>query len=137
MPFGIPWQWHVPCYVGCWWHHICCASVVIRMNLLYLHVLTPRPIVAVTKCLFTAVASMFNPLPELNPSAQRYLTRFLTGDFSSWAVHFVDISQIATHHVTRHNTPIHNILPTTPQLSISQKALGTQCNAETCRSYHT
>jgi hypothetical protein len=29
------------------------------------------------------------------------------------------------HHVTRHNTPIHNILSTAPQLSISQKALGT------------
>jgi hypothetical protein len=28
------------------------------------------------------------------------------------------------HHVTRQNTPIHNILSTTPQLSISQKALG-------------
>jgi hypothetical protein len=28
-------------------------------------------------------------------------------------------------HVTRHNTPIHNILSTAPQLSISQKALGT------------
>jgi hypothetical protein len=28
-------------------------------------------------------------------------------------------------HVTRHNTPIHNILSTTPQLSISKKALGT------------
>jgi hypothetical protein len=27
------------------------------------------------------------------------------------------------HHVTRHNTPIHNILSTAPQLSISQKAL--------------
>ena len=33
-------------------------------------------------------------------------------------------SQIATHHVTRHK-PIHNILSTAPQLSISQKALGT------------
>jgi hypothetical protein len=33
-------------------------------------------------------------------------------------------TQIATHHDTRHNTPIHNILSTTPQLSISQKALG-------------
>jgi hypothetical protein len=31
----------------------------------------------------------------------------------------------ATHHVTRHNTPIHNILSTAPQLSMSQKALGT------------
>jgi hypothetical protein len=30
-----------------------------------------------------------------------------------------------THHVTRHNTPIHNILSTASQLSISQKALGT------------
>jgi hypothetical protein len=29
------------------------------------------------------------------------------------------------NHVTRHNTPIHNILSTAPQLSISQKALGT------------
>jgi hypothetical protein len=34
-------------------------------------------------------------------------------------------SQIATHHVTRHNTPIHNIVSTAPQLSISQKKLGT------------
>jgi hypothetical protein len=30
-----------------------------------------------------------------------------------------------THHVTRHNTPIHNILSTAPQLNISQNALGT------------
>jgi hypothetical protein len=29
------------------------------------------------------------------------------------------------HHVTRHNTPIYNILSTASQLSISQKALGT------------
>ena len=29
------------------------------------------------------------------------------------------------HHVTKHNTPIHNILSTAPQFSISQKALGT------------
>jgi hypothetical protein len=33
-------------------------------------------------------------------------------------------SEIATHHVTRHNTPIHNIL-STAQLSTSKKALGT------------
>jgi hypothetical protein len=33
--------------------------------------------------------------------------------------------EIAKHHVTRHNTPIHDILSTAPQLSISQKALGT------------
>jgi hypothetical protein len=30
--------------------------------------------------------------------------------------------RIATHHVTAHNTPVHNILSTVPQLSISQKA---------------
>jgi hypothetical protein len=30
-----------------------------------------------------------------------------------------------THHVTKHNTPIHNILSNVPQLKISQKALGT------------
>jgi hypothetical protein len=29
------------------------------------------------------------------------------------------------YHVTGHNTPIHNILSTAPQLSISQTALGT------------
>jgi hypothetical protein len=34
-------------------------------------------------------------------------------------------SQIAMRYITRHNTPIHNILSTAPQLSISQKALGT------------
>jgi hypothetical protein len=34
-------------------------------------------------------------------------------------------SGITTPHVTRHNTPIHNIQSTAPQLSISQKALGT------------
>jgi hypothetical protein len=34
-------------------------------------------------------------------------------------------SEIAIHHVTKHNTPIPYILSTAPQLSISQKALGT------------
>jgi hypothetical protein len=32
---------------------------------------------------------------------------------------------VHVHHATRHNTPIHNILSTAPQLSISQTALGT------------
>jgi hypothetical protein len=32
---------------------------------------------------------------------------------------------VRTHHATRHNMTIHNILSTVPQLSISQKALGT------------
>jgi hypothetical protein len=34
-------------------------------------------------------------------------------------------SEIATHHVTEHNTPIPNIISTAPQLNICQKALGT------------
>jgi hypothetical protein len=35
---------------------------------------------------------MFNPLtPELNPSAQRCLTRFFTADFASLTVNFVNI----------------------------------------------
>jgi hypothetical protein len=34
-------------------------------------------------------------------------------------------SEIATHHAIRRNTLIHKILSTAPQLSISQKALGT------------
>jgi hypothetical protein len=32
---------------------------------------------------------------------------------------------LGAHHVTRHNTPIHNIVSTAPQISIYQKALGT------------
>jgi hypothetical protein len=33
--------------------------------------------------------------------------------------------QSIEYHITKHNTPIHNILSTAPQLSISQKLLGT------------
>jgi hypothetical protein len=32
---------------------------------------------------------------------------------------------MCTHHTTKYNTPIHNILSTAPQFSISQKELGT------------
>jgi hypothetical protein len=35
------------------------------------------------------------------------------------------LHNIHTTTVTKHNTPIHNILSTAPQLSISQKKLGT------------
>src|SRR5215475_66927 len=41
-----------------------------------------------------------------------------------WCVVSSDVVRSA-HHVTRHNTSIHNILSTAPQLSISQKALRT------------
>jgi hypothetical protein len=39
--------------------------------------------------------------------------------------HYIAIVRTCEHHVTRHNTPIHDILSTAPQLSFSQKALGT------------
>jgi hypothetical protein len=41
-------------------------------------------------------------------------------------IQFITLSvAIATDNVSKHNTPIHNILSTVPQLSISQKALRT------------
>ena len=40
------------------------------------------------------------------------------------------------HHVTRHNTPIHNILSTAYQLSISQKALETLPEDDNVMSKH-
>jgi hypothetical protein len=44
----------------------------------------------------------FNPLtPELNPSAQRCLTRF-TVDFASWIVHFVNIC-VKTYKYTNYS----------------------------------
>jgi hypothetical protein len=40
----------------------------------------------------TLMKGMLSPLTsELNPSAQRCLTRFFTGDFASWTAHFVNI----------------------------------------------
>jgi hypothetical protein len=39
--------------------------------------------------------------------------------------YIVSSDGVREHHVTRHNTPIHNNLSTAPQLRISQKALGT------------
>jgi hypothetical protein len=37
------------------------------------------------------LASCWSLKPELNPSAQRCLMRFITGDFASWTVHFVNV----------------------------------------------
>jgi hypothetical protein len=38
-----------------------------------------------------SVHGIFNPLkPELNPSVQRCLTRFVTGDFASLTVYFIN-----------------------------------------------
>jgi hypothetical protein len=46
-------------------------------------------------------------------------------EYCGWVGVSSDMVQIATHHVTKHNMPIHNILSTAAQLSISQKALAT------------
>jgi hypothetical protein len=40
-------------------------------------------------------------------------------------VGFLGVDGVLCSAGRRHNTPIHNILSTAPQLSISQKALGT------------
>jgi hypothetical protein len=48
------------------------------------------------------------------------------GDGSAISCRKLESSDVVrAHHVTWHNTPIHNILSTAPQLRISQKALGT------------
>jgi hypothetical protein len=61
--------------------------------------------------------------------------RFFTGDFASWTVHFVNIcvkNQQMQELFTQSSDVVYgdrhaprNILSTAPQLSISQKALGT------------
>jgi hypothetical protein len=54
--------------------------------------------------------------------------RILLGDniCGAAAMRVVSSDVVRTvNHVTRHNTTIHNILSTAPQLSISQKVLGT------------
>jgi hypothetical protein len=93
-----------------------------------------------------------NPLtPELSPSAQRCLTRFFivilllepcilliyagkTNKCNNYSFsllimygssYVLNLVAWCMNHATRHNTPIHNILLTASQLSISQKALGT------------
>jgi hypothetical protein len=49
-----------------------------------------------------------------------YGSSYMFRHYIAWCV------AIATHHVTKHNTTIHNILSTDFQLSVSQKALGTR-----------
>jgi hypothetical protein len=123
-------------------------------------------------------SNIINPLtPELNPSAQRCLTRFFTGilllepfisliyawktnkcnnySFSLLIMygsfymfwHYIAIFRerfYCTHHVTKHSTPIHNIVSTDPQLSISVckcvmyccHRVSTQLRLNICISYH-
>jgi hypothetical protein len=109
-----------------------------------------------------------NPLTqELNSSAQRCLTRFFTGDFVSWTVHFVHIC-VKNYQIQQLFIPFFNYVwylldvsaldrhlqgsflvlskrcSIEEQSSIEHLSEGTrnapwrwQCNAETCRSYHT
>jgi hypothetical protein len=45
-----------------------------------------------------------NPItPELNPSAQRCLTRFFSGDFASWTVHFVNMCICVKNQEMQHS----------------------------------
>jgi hypothetical protein len=41
--------------------------------------------------------------PELNPSAQRCPTRFFTGDFASWTVHFFNTYALKTNKYTNYS----------------------------------
>jgi hypothetical protein len=45
--------------------------------------------------------------------------------FRHYIAIFRSVPSLASHHVSRHNTPIHNILSNSPQWSISHKALRT------------
>jgi hypothetical protein len=54
---------------------------------------------------------------------ERYSIEEQSIEYCDWAL--VSSDDLRKHHVTRHNTPIHNILWTAPQLRIFQKALGT------------
>jgi hypothetical protein len=55
-----------------------------------------------------------------------YFLDFLWKSMHFWRNSLVNaVLRLRTHHVTRHNTPIHSTLLTAPQLGISQKALET------------
>jgi hypothetical protein len=64
-----------------------------------------------------AVGIALAPLSDKTLSSRHY-HRFFCSDV------FPDPVAWCVYHATRHNTPIHNILSTVPQLSVSQKALG-------------
>jgi hypothetical protein len=51
------------------------------------------------------------------------MLRWCPMSWEGWELYIVT-DGVSTSDVTKHNTPIHNILSPAPQLSISQKALG-------------
>src|SRR5215468_9432492 len=77
----------------------------------------------------TPIHNILSTAPQLSISQKALRTLPEDGNampkhVGAWRVVSSDVVRGA-HHVTRHNTPIHNILSTAPQLNISQKALGT------------
>jgi hypothetical protein len=55
--------------------------------------------------------------------SERCSTEEQAREYCAWGV--VSSEVVRAYRVTRHNTPIHNILSIASQLSISQKVLGT------------
>jgi hypothetical protein len=136
------------------------TTVVTRVKphdyILYIHILLNpfinRAVVGRKVVLAMCAAlnkSYINPLtPELNPSAQRCLTRFCTGEFASWTVHFVNMclknqqmQQLFIQFINYVWYLLHvSALHCHPQGALLVPPRGPwrwQCNAETCRSYHT
>jgi hypothetical protein len=74
----------------------------------------------------------FSPLPKTLPELRERINSAIgnvTQDMLEWVwrewKYRLDMVVRGDLNVTRHKTPIHNVLSTAPQLSISQKALGT------------
>jgi hypothetical protein len=60
----------------------------------------------------------------VSPLKSKIPSKDMLGKPTNTPITHLDL-KIFTHHATRHNTPIQNILSTAPKLSISQKALET------------
>jgi hypothetical protein len=72
-----------------------------------------------TDCMWIVWECEFDKLSHLSVLISTDILHYIT-------LHYILLLYDAGlwHHITRHNMPIHNILSTAPQLSISQKTLG-------------
>jgi hypothetical protein len=75
-------------------------------------------------------SGMFNPLTPKDLQKRRAIKICVKNQqMQQLFIQFINyvwcLMAWCVHHATKHNTPIHNILSTAPQLSISKKALGT------------
>jgi hypothetical protein len=75
--------------------------------------------------LIVAVSSLLYSYVQGNYGHMLKMLNILISAAFFWSGTVVYSDVVLAHHVTIHNTPIHNILSTAPQLSISHKALGT------------